>query len=393
MRNPAKWPAPGTTAQLERTPAAIADSHTAPVLPPAQQDGSGLLIDATTDAQAVAQWLAEYQETPQTWRAYRREGRRLLLWLDEQGATLSDMDREALRRFEAFLADPPSSWVGPTRPEDHPDWRPFRGALSPASRRQALVILQGMFSWLVESGWVRHNPFRLMRDKSRRLNNRAERIERYLESDLWAWLWQWLNRPLAGDANRRQRYERARLRFAFGFAYLLAPRIAEMAAARMGDFFAREGRVWWRVTGKGGKLADVPVPEDFLACLGDWRRTLGLTPLPAHAEDTPVMRALDGQRGISDNQLYRLIRRAFAHAAETLEKEGGSAVQVDTLRRATPHWLRHTAITHQAQAGIGLHYLAESARHARLDTTSRYLHSEDAHWHAEQQRHRLTPQE
>ncbi|WNK18885.1 site-specific integrase [Halomonas piscis] len=358
---------------------------------PAREGRSGALIRASNDAEAVAQWLAEYRDTPQTWRAYRREARRLLLWLDKQGAGLGDVDRETLRRFEAFLADPPASWTGPARPEGHPGWRPFRGALSPASRRQALVILQGLYGWLVEAGWVTHNPFRLMRDKSRRLNNQAGRIERYLERNLWDWFWRWLNRPPAADATPRQRYEQARRCVVFGFAYLLAPRIAEMAAAGMNDFFLLEGRIWWRVTGKGGKLAEVPVPDDFLACLKQWRGALGLSALPTHDEDTPLIRALDGRRAVGDNQLYRLIRRTFDRAAEALKGEGGSAAAVNTLRRATPHWLRHTSITHQAQAGIDLHYLAESARHSRLDTTSRYLHTEEARWHAEQQRHRLTP--
>ncbi|GAA3908814.1 hypothetical protein GCM10022228_19230 [Halomonas cibimaris] len=349
------------------------------------------LIQATTDGQAVAQWLAEYRDTPQTLRAYRREAKRLLLWLNARGICLAEVNRETLRRFEAFLADPPADWCGPTRAEDHPDWRPFRGALSPASRRQALVILQGMFGWLAEAGWVAHNPFRLMRDKSRRLNNQRTRIERYLERDLWDWLWQWLNRPLAVEATPRTRYKQQRLRFAFGFAYLLAPRISEMAAARMDDFYTREGRLWWHVVGKGDKQAEVPVPDDFATCLRQWRETLGLAPLPGHDEATPLMRALDGKRGITDNQLYRLMRDTFMRGAAALKAEGGDPAWAATLRQATPHWLRHTSITHQAQAGIDLHYLAESARHSRLDTTSRYLHTENARWHAEQQRHRLMP--
>lgn len=346
-------------------------------------------IRAVSDADAVARWLAEYQDSPQTLRAYRREAKRLLLWLEDQGIYLNDVDRDALRRFEAFIADPPTAWVGPSRPENHPDWRPFRAALSPASRRQTLVILQGLFSWLMEAGWVRHNPFRLMRDKARRLNNQQTRIERYLEGELWDWFWQWLNRPLEENATPREQYQRTRLRFVFGFAYLLAPRVSEMAAACMDDFFSREGRLWWRVVGKGGKQADVPVPEDFLECLGQWRATLGLTATPGHEEPTPLIRALDGQRKIGDNQLYRLIRQAFSRAAGALESEGGAPAHIHALRQATPHWLRHTSITHQAQAGISLHHLAESARHSRLDTTSRYLHTEDARWHAEQQRHRL----
>ncbi|BBI51206.1 hypothetical protein HORIV_36270 [Vreelandella olivaria] len=105
-----------------------------------------------------------------------------------------------------------------------------------------------MFAWLVEAGWVNHNPFRLMRDKSRRLNNQTPRIERYLESGLWAWLWQWLNRPLAMEEGSRAHFEQARRRFIFGFAYLLAPRISEMADARMGISSAAKdagGGMWW----------------------------------------------------------------------------------------------------------------------------------------------------
>lgn len=374
----------------ELTPMKTPISSLADQLPNERTEG---LIAAQNDAQAVIAWLEEYSDSPQTLKAYRRESERLLLWLASQQLTLADVNREKLRHFEAFLADPQPTerWVGPSKPRAHPAWRPFRGALAPASRRQSLVILQGMFAWLVEAGWAKHNPFRLMRDKSRRLNNQAPRIERYLESDLWAWLWQWLNRPIGNHESGRTHFEHARRRFIFGFAYLLAPRISEMADARMGDFQRSEGRWWWNVVGKGSKVARIPVPEDMLDCLQQWRQALGLTDLPSQLEaEKPALRALDGQRGLGHNQLYRLFRTTFEQAAQALEDEGGEAQHVATLRQATPHWLRHTSITHQAQSGISLRHLAESARHARLDTTSRYLHTEDEEWHREQQRHRLS---
>ena len=350
-------------------------------------------ISAQNDAQAVSAWLDEYVDSPQTWKAYRREAERLLLWLASQGLTLADINREMLREFEAFLANPQPSeqWIGPSKPRTHPAWRPFRGALSPGSRRQSLVILQGMSAWLVEAGWINHNPFRLMRDKSRRLNNQTRRVERYLESDLWAWLWQWLNRPLAQEEGGRAHFERARQRFIFGFAYLLAPRISEMADARMGDFQRSEGRWWWHVVGKGSKMARIPLPDDMLDCLHQWRQVLGLPDTPSQLEmEAPVLRALDGKRSLGNNQLYRLIRTTFQQAAQALEENHGAPEHIAALNQATPHWLRHTSITHQAQSGISLRHLAESARHARLETTSRYLHNEDDEWHREQQRHRLT---
>ncbi|SES16771.1 Site-specific recombinase XerD [Vreelandella subterranea] len=364
-----------------------------PISPLESLGGSPVLphITASTDVEAVAAWLAEYQESPQTWKCYRREAERLLLWLNTQNMTLDQVNRDMLRHFEQFLADPQPStyWVGPTKPRHHPQWRPFRGGLSPASRRQSLVILQGLFSWLVEAGWVRHNPFRLMRDKSRRMSNQAPRIERYLERELWEWLWQWLNQ--SAEEGERNRYEVARRRFIFGFAYLLAPRVSEMAEARMGDFERSEGRWWWSVVGKGNKMARIPLPADMLECLAEWRQALGLSPTPEHQDDTPVIRALDKKRGIGHNQLYRLIRETFSEAASALEAADGNPVYIEALRRATPHWLRHTSITHQAQAGISLRHLADSARHSRLDTTARYLHNEAIEWHQEQQRHQIEP--
>ena len=378
---------PGTKTDIS------SDNHapTTDWLPNEQPLGRQLRIRARHDAEAVEQWLNEYLDSPQTLRAYQREAQRLLLWLGHQRMTLQEVDREVLGHFEEFLADPQPSnyWVGPLKPRYHPEWKPFRGPLSATSRRQSSVILQGMFSWLVEAGWVTHNPFRLMRDKSRRLNNQAPRIERYLEQRLWGWLWAWLHRePDSGDP--RQCFEMERKRIIFAFAYLLAPRISEMAAAKMGDIYVREGRWWWQVVGKGAKLAQIPVPDDFMHHLARWRTTLGLSAEPLFQEETPLLRSLNGQRGIGENQLYRLIRKTFQDAARVLEKENGSPAQVAALRNATPHWLRHTAITHQAQAGINLRYLAESARHARLETTSRYLHNEDEQWHDEQQRHRLS---
>ncbi|MCJ8286110.1 site-specific integrase [Halomonas sp.] len=348
------------------------------------------LIEAEDDWQAVAHWLAEYAGSAQTQRAYRREAERLLLWLEERRLSLAQMTRAHLDEFEVFLADPRprEQWVGPVRPRQDPRWRPFRGPLSPASRRQSLVILQGMMAWLVEAGWLSRNPFRLMRDKRRRLNNGQRRVERYLERPLWDWLWAWLNEPLEPGADRRARFLWTRRRLVFGFAYLLAPRINEMSQARMEDLVRREGRWWWQVVGKGGKFAEIPVPPDMIELVREARTLYGEPADPA-GDPAPLLRRLDGKTALGDNQLYRLIRTTFSQAAGCLEEQGGDPQAVARLRQATPHWLRHTALTHQAQAGVELRYLAQSARHSRLETTSRYLHTEDEEWHRQQSLHGL----
>jgi site-specific recombinase XerD len=64
-------------------------------------------------------------------------------------------------------------------------------------------------------------------------------------------------------------------------------------------------------------------------------------------------------------------------------------VRRDKLRNASTHWLRHTAVTHQADAGIELRYLNKSARHAKMETTSIYLHADEDEWHSAMEKHTL----
>ena len=50
----------------------------------------------------------------------------------------------------------------------------------------------------------------------------------------------------------------------------------------------------------------------------------------------------------------------------------------DKLRRASPHWMRHTHATHALARGATLTTVRDNLRHASLSTTSIYLHADDA---------------
>ena len=51
---------------------------------------------------------------------------------------------------------------------------------------------------------------------------------------------------------------------------------------------------------------------------------------------------------------------------------------VDKLRRASPHWMRHTHASHSLARGAELTSVRDNLRHASLSTTSIYLHAEDS---------------
>ena len=89
-------------------------------------------LRARNDYEAVQAWL-ELQETSATQRAYRKEAERLILWaIVERGRALSSLTTEDAVAYRAFLRRPAprSRWVGPPRPRDSSEWRPFAGDLS-----------------------------------------------------------------------------------------------------------------------------------------------------------------------------------------------------------------------------------------------------------------------
>jgi hypothetical protein len=115
-------------------------------------------IAAQNDIDAVKAWLARFADTLTTFTSYRKEAERLLLWsVIEVGKPLSSLTHEYLLIYQRFLGDPQPAerWVmkaGRKWSRFEPDWRPFAGPLAATSQRQAIVILNTLFSWLVNAG-------------------------------------------------------------------------------------------------------------------------------------------------------------------------------------------------------------------------------------------------
>ena len=145
-------------------------------------------IAATNDLQAVQAWLAEFEQSPQTLRCYRKEAERLLLWaISEKQKPLSSLTRDDLRHYQKFLADPQpvARWCGQRRPRNAINWRPFQGVLSAASIAHAITVINALFSYLVEAGYLSGNPLGLMRRKAAKALDKPQVTERFLEQPLW----------------------------------------------------------------------------------------------------------------------------------------------------------------------------------------------------------------
>ncbi|MCD9231444.1 tyrosine-type recombinase/integrase [Ralstonia pseudosolanacearum] len=355
-------------------------------------------VAADDDLSAVAAWLARYSEVPGTVAAYRKEAERLLLWaVLQHGKPLSSLTHEDLLLYERFLTDPQPAWrwVMASRKKlgrASPDWRPFAGPLSPASVRHAMSILNALFAWLVEAGYLAGNPLSLAR---RRGTKAAPRVTRYLPHALWEVVKATIEAlPVSTE---RDQLHAARCRWLFTVLYLAGLRAAEVATTPMGAVFCRRDaggveRWWIEVHGKGGKTRLVPATDELIAELARYRRAHGLPPSPQMNEMRPLLLPLIGEgRVLSRGAVHLIVKEVFRLAADRLRAQGAEfGAQADQLARASTHWLRHTAGSHMTDGQVDLRFVRDNLGHASLTTTSVYLHAEDdARHQATQASHRI----
>ena len=384
-----------TAAELAslRPPAAMVAPLESLLLPPALDGrqghnranaGSEQRIAAQNDLMAIHAWLGVHPPIGgHTWRAYRTQAERFLLWaVFARGKALSDLTVEDCSAYLAFLADPQpaAQWVGPRgTPRYRFDWRPFEGPLSPGSVRQAYTIVKSLCAWLVSAQYLRYNPFALLPKPKAAGQGRIKVARSFTDAQ-----WQFLRGFAAGLPPDDART--ARMQFLLRFAYATGLRISEQAQVTVGDLrqqdLSADQRGVWTLSfiGKGTRAREVHVPAPVIEALRDYLQARGLvreferlhpaTPLIGRVKN-------DGASGkLSVAQLDAIWKGFFAQAADVLKTEDAAAAA--RLAQASAHWLRHTFGSHAIARGVALDVVQHQLGHASLATTSVYVHAEDA---------------
>ena len=365
----------------------VMDLVTSHALPPALSGRAGTnrapagvarQIAANDDVAAIGLWLAEYHDSPHTFRSYRKEVERLLLWATQvRGKPVSSLTREDVIAYEAFLAQPPAAWCDNSLARHGEHRRLFVGPLAERSRRQALGILSGLFNYLVRAGYLAGSPFVLHRRRARRGTRRT--IERYLDRALWNDVLRSVDDWPRATQRECQRYERAR--WVLRFLYETALRASEAAAACEGDFQRVRGRWWLHTVGKGGVEGDIPLSDGLMADFARYRGFHALPSVPVDHGKTPAILGIAGRASaLTPAAVYQIVKATFRRVAESLQAEDGT--KAARMQRASTHWLRHTAATHQAEDGTPIHHIQQNLRHSSIGTTSIYLHAEEDARHA-----------
>jgi len=151
----------------------------------------------------------------------------------------------------------------------------------------------------------------------------------------------------------------------------------------MSDFRKDLSGAWWfHVIGKGNKVAKISVKNEYIDIwMRRYRSYLGLTATPQN-DATPLLRAHHGREGLSEGYIRVLVQGVFDEAFNRMKEEGRTEDEMDALRSASTHWLRHTSATFDAKVRSDKDLQAD-LRHESLSTTvNNYYHSID------EQRHR-----
>jgi integrase/recombinase XerD len=130
-------------------------------------------------------------------------------------------------------------------------------------------------------------------------------------------------------------------------------RVSEVVALAWADVLPRDDRVQLSVTGKGGFVRQVLLPEIVSRSLLSFRGDAG-------AND-PVFPSRKGGGRLTERAVHGMVKRAAAKAGIN--------------PGVSPHWLRHAHGSHAVDRGASLPEVQQTLGHGNISTTSAYLHA------------------
>lgn len=315
--------------------------------------------------------------------------------------TPSRWNMQDVEDFYKFLEEVPADGLcamgdGRYAVAGEPGYTPFRKRPAKSSQSDIQRFVHALLKAWHSMGYIRINPMALTGSMSTRKIN----VERSISEAVFDIV---LSTVASSDVisfSERQR----QLRDVFVLTALkeLGLRASELVGAKMSAFYqltdpATRNRYWIFLvtaeTGKGAKERRAPVTRALLASLMVYRQAFGLTALPPHGDETPLLlssrtkvvhigdkkikhvndrRFFGAWHPITTRQgLYKIVKERFAMAHNSLTSTGQLVLAAE-LERASPHWLRHTFAKTALLRGQSMREVASLLGHASVDTTMIY---------------------
>ena len=247
--------------------------------------------------------------------------------------------RSDLLQFVAFLAEKGEVAPGEI---DHLAIRRYLALLhkghSKSSIGRKLSAIRALLRYLLRVGKVEKNPAELVATPKK-----EKRLPFHLNIDQVSAL---MDAPAGGTGLP------LRDRAVLETLYSCGIRVSELTGMSVGDLDLEEGLA--RVMGKGGKERIVPVGSRAREAVRAYLEERG----NPEAAEPLILNARGG----------RLTRRSVGRIVDA------HMLLIASMRKVSPHTLRHTFATHLLEGGADLRAIQELLGHASLSTTQKYTH-------------------
>jgi len=367
---------------------------------------------SSTDFKQARAFLLSYNGNEATFNAYRREVERLLhwSWLIAK-KSIHDLKRADIEKYIQFCQKPPIEWIGTKKAPRYiekegkripnPEWRPFvatvsksefrkgkspntkKYSLSQKAVREIFTILGSFYNFLIQEDHAEINPVMHVKQKSRYFTKiqGKQKIRRLSELQ-----WNYVIETAEIMAKETPKKHKKTL-FIMTALYSMYLRISELVASsrwipKMCDFYRDQDGLWWfNVIGKGNKQRQIPVSDDMLKALRDYRKSMDLPLLPSPTDKSPLIPKTLGAGPItSSNHLRKIVQVCFDQTIDRL-REDKFREDADALLEATVHWLRHTGISDDVKRRPREH-VRDDAGHSSSAITDKYIDIELRERHA-----------
>ncbi len=262
---------------------------------------------------------AERNMSRHTIRAYKGDLGQFVIYLQNSGLLIEQVNYLCLRRYLAYLQT-----LGYTR----------------TSIARKLTVVRSFFGFLQRESLVSSNPAPLIS-----YPKLDKRLPKSLRMDV---LETFLNAPNINKTFGQR--DKAILEVLYGTGI----RVSELVGLDVDDIDFEQQEI--RVFGKGGKERIVPINQEALKFIGRYLAK-GRKELSGGKEGAALFLNRSGER-LADGAVRRIV--------EKYVKQAGIEISI------TPHVLRHTFATHLLESGADLRSIQELLGHVDLSSTQIY---------------------
>ncbi len=262
---------------------------------------------------------SERNASPHTLEAYSRDLRQFSAFINTQidpSLTIRQITHLHIRRYLASI---------------HKE-------LAKSSAGRKLAAIRSLFRFLLRRGVLAKNPAELVSTPKK-----EKKLPFHLNVD---------DVTALVEAPKDPEILSVRDRAILETLYSSGLRVSELTGLDVGGVDSARGSV--RVMGKGGKERIVPLGSKAAAALVAYLDARGNP-----SDDTPLFTNARGGR-LTRRSVARIVDRYMRH--------------LTTMKKASPHTLRHTFATHLLEGGADLRAIQEMLGHVSLSTTQKYTH-------------------